>query len=211
MSLLKTMNKHFSLAEIQTWDRFTRANFINTLTGFKSLSLIGTVNKAGESNVAVFSNIVHLGADPALIGFINRPLEAAPHTLQNIQETGFFTVNLVTESMYKQAHQTSAKYADGVSEFEMTGLTEQFREECSAPFVAESPVQYLLKLEQVIPIELNDTFFVIGSLQAAYVPVEIQEEDGFLDLAKTGILTSLGTSGYYKTEKIDNLPYAKVN
>jgi len=205
------MNKYFSLAEIQTWDRFTRANFINTLTGFKSLSLIGTVNKAGESNVAVFSNIVHLGADPALIGFVNRPLAAAPHTLSNIQETGFFTVNLVTESMYKQAHQTSAKYANGVSEFEMTGLTEQFREGCSAPFVAESPVQYLLKLEQVIPIELNDTFFVMGSLQAAYVPVEIQEEDGFLDLAKAGILTSLGTSGYYKTEKIDNLPYAKVN
>jgi flavin reductase (DIM6/NTAB) family NADH-FMN oxidoreductase RutF len=205
------MNKYFSLAEIQTWDRFKRANFINTLTGFKSLSLIGTVNKAGESNVAVFSNIVHLGADPALIGFVNRPLAAAPHTLSNIQETGFFTVNLVTESMYKQAHQTSAKYADGVSEFEMTGLTEQFREGCSAPFVAESPVQYLLKLEQVIPIELNDTFFVIGSLQAAYVPADIQEEDGFLDLAKAGILTSLGTSGYYKTEKIDNLPYAKVN
>jgi flavin reductase (DIM6/NTAB) family NADH-FMN oxidoreductase RutF len=205
------MNKYFSLAEIQSWDRFTRANFINTLSGFKSLSLIGTVNKAGVSNLAIFSNIVHLGADPALIGFINRPLAAAPHTLSNIQETGFFTVNLVTESMYMQAHQTSAKYADGVSEFEMTGLTEQFREGCSAPFVAESPVQYLLKLEQVIPIELNDTFFVIGSLQAAYVPVEIQEEDGFLDLAKAGILTSLGTSGYYKTEKIDNLPYAKVN
>jgi flavin reductase (DIM6/NTAB) family NADH-FMN oxidoreductase RutF len=113
--------------------------------------------------------------------------------------------------MYKQAHQTSAKYPDGVSEFDMTGLTEQFRDGCSAPFVAESPVQYLLKLEQVIPIELNGTFFVIGSFQEAYVPAEIKEEDGFLDLAKAGIITSLGTSGYYKTDKIDNLPYAKVN
>jgi hypothetical protein len=52
---------------------------------------------------------------------------------------------------------------------------------------------------------------VIGSLQEAYVSSEIQEEDGFLDLAKAGILTSLGTSGYYKTEKINTLPYAKVN
>ncbi len=205
------MSKHFSLSELQTWDRFTRANFINSLSGFKSLSLIGTVNSNGVSNLAVFSNIVHLGADPALIGFVNRPLTAAPHTIQNIQETGFYTVNLVTESMYKQAHQTSAKYPDGVSEFEMTGLTEQFRDGCSAPFVAESPVQYLLKLEQVIPIELNGTFFVIGSLQEAYVPAEIMEEDGFLDLAKAGIITSLGTSGYYKTDKIDNLPYAKIN
>lgn len=205
------MSKHFSLSELQTWDRFTRANFINSLSGFKSLSLIGTVNSNGVSNLAAFSNIVHLGADPALIGFVNRPLSAAPHTLTNIQETGFYTVNLVTESIYKQAHQTSAKYPDGVSEFEMTGLTEQFRDGCSAPFVAESPVQYLLKLEQVIPIELNGTFFVIGSLQEAYVPAEIKEEDGFLDLAKAGIITSLGTSGYYKTDKIDNLPYAKIN
>ena len=205
------MSKHFSLSELQTWDRFTRANFINSLSGFKSLSLIGTVNGKGVSNLAVFSNIVHLGADPALIGFINRPLSAAPHTLQNIQETGIYTVNLVTESMYKQAHQTSAKYPDGVSEFEMTGLNEEFREGCLAPFVAESPVQYVLKFEQVMPIELNNTFLVIGSLQEAYVPAGIQEEDGFLDLAKAGILTSLGTSGYYKTDKIDNLPYAKVN
>jgi flavin reductase (DIM6/NTAB) family NADH-FMN oxidoreductase RutF len=205
------MSKHFSLSELQTWGRFTRANFINTLSGFKSLSLIGTVNGKGVSNLAVFSNIVHLGADPALIGFINRPLSAAPHTLQNIQETGIYTVNLVTESMYKQAHQTSAKYPDGVSEFEMTGLTAEFKEGCIAPFVAESPVQYVLKFEQVMPIELNNTFLVIGSLQEAFVPVGIQEEDGFLDLAKAGILTSLGTSGYYKTEKISRLSYAKVD
>lgn len=204
------MSKHFSLSELQTWDRFTRANFINSLSGFKSLSLIGTVNGKGVSNLAVFSNIVHLGADPALIGFINRPLSAAPHSLQNIQETGIYTVNLVTESMYKQAHQTSAKYPDGVSEFEMTGLTAEFKEGCIAPFVAESPVQYVLKFEQVMPIELNNTFLVIGSLQEAYVPVGIQEEDGFLDLAKAGILTSLGTSGYYKTEKINTLQYAKI-
>jgi flavin reductase (DIM6/NTAB) family NADH-FMN oxidoreductase RutF len=204
------MKSTYSIAEIQSWDRFIRANFINTLSGFKSLSLIGTVNKAGVSNLAAFSNIVHLGADPALIGFINRPLEAAPHTLKNIQETGFCTVNLVTESMCNQAHQTSAKYPEGVSEFEMTGLTEEYREGWKAPFVEESPVQYLLKFEQVIPIELNGTFLVIGSLQAAFVPAEIQEEDGFLDLAKVEILTSLGTSGYYKTEKISKLPYAKV-
>jgi flavin reductase (DIM6/NTAB) family NADH-FMN oxidoreductase RutF len=204
------MSKHFSLSELQTWDRFTRANFINSLSGFKSLSLLGTVNGQGISNLAVFSNIVHLGADPALIGFINRPLSAAPHTIQNIQETGVYTVNLVTESIYKQAHQTSAKYPDGVSEFEMTGLTEEFKEGCVVPFVAESPVQYVLKFEQLMPIELNNTFLVIGSLQAAYVQAGMLEEDGFLDLAKAGILTSLGTSGYYKTEKINTLPYAKT-
>jgi flavin reductase (DIM6/NTAB) family NADH-FMN oxidoreductase RutF len=79
--------------ELNSYDRFYRANLINSLSGFKSASLIGTKNKDGISNLAIFSNIVHLGADPALIGFVNRPLEAAPHTLTNIETTGFYTIN----------------------------------------------------------------------------------------------------------------------
>ena len=80
------MQKHLRLEDLQGYDRFTRANLINSLSGFKSASLIGTVNKNGEANLAIFSNIVHIGADPAFVGFLNRPLEAAPHTLSNIQE-----------------------------------------------------------------------------------------------------------------------------
>ncbi|NCU05821.1 MAG: flavin oxidoreductase, partial [Chitinophagaceae bacterium] len=53
----------YSLSTIQRWERFYRGNFINSLSGFKSASLIATVNKEGSSNLAIFSNIVHLGAD----------------------------------------------------------------------------------------------------------------------------------------------------
>ena len=74
----------YSLSDIQSWERFYRGNFINSLSGFKSASLIATVNKAGNSNLGIFSNIVHIGADPALIGFVNRPKEAARHTLRDI-------------------------------------------------------------------------------------------------------------------------------
>ena len=81
------MQKHLRLSDLQGFDRFTRANILNSLSGFKSASLIGTVNKNGQANLAIFSNLVHIGADPALVGFINRPLDAAPHTLSNIQET----------------------------------------------------------------------------------------------------------------------------
>ena len=201
--------KSFSVEQIKLMDRFTRTHFINTLSGFKSVSLIGTINKVGQTNLAIFSNLVHIGADPALIGFINRPTEAAPHTLANIQETEYYSVNHIHSGIYEKAHQTSAKYPEHISEFEAVGLTPLFRPGISAPFVGESQIQYLLKLEEVIPIKLNGTFLVVGSLQQAFIPEEIMEEDGYLSIEKANSLCSLGINGYYETKFLDKLPYAK--
>jgi flavin reductase (DIM6/NTAB) family NADH-FMN oxidoreductase RutF len=201
--------KSFSIEQIKLMDRFTRTHFINTLSGFKSVSLIGTINKVGQANLAIFSNLVHIGADPALIGFINRPTEAAPHTLANIQETEFYSVNHIHLGIYEKAHQTSAKYPEHISEFESVGLTPLFRPGISAPFVEESHIQYLLKLEEVIPIKLNGTFLVVGSLQQAFFPDHIMEEDGYLSIEKAYSLCSLGINGYYETKFMDKLPYAK--
>ncbi len=202
--------KSFSAEQIKLMDRFTRTHFINTLSGFKSVSLIGTINKVGQTNMAIFSNLVHIGADPALIGFVNRPLEAAPHTLANIQATEFYTVNHVHQDIYAKAHQTSAKYPEHISEFEAVGLTPLFRPGISAPFVEESKVQYVLKLEEVIPIKLNGTFLVVGSLQQAFIPEEIMDEEGYLSIEKANSLCSLGINGYYETKLLEKLPYAKA-
>ena len=203
------MQKHLRLEDLQGYDRFTRANLINSLSGFKSASLIGTVNKNGEANLAIFSNIVHIGADPALVGFLNRPLEAAPHTLSNIQETGSYTINHITAGIFPQAHQSSAKYPADISEFDAVGLTPLYREGILAPFVAESHVQYSLEVKQITPLVLNGTFFVTGAIQEIFYPEEIQEEDGFLALEHAGSLCSLGTSAYYKTKRLGKLAYAK--
>ncbi|MFM7510700.1 MAG: flavin reductase family protein [Bacteroidota bacterium] len=200
-----------SIDQIKTWDRFYRGNFINSLSGFKSVSLIGTINAEGIPNLAIFSNIVHLGADPALIGFVNRPIEAAPHTLANIQETKSFTINHIHTTIYQQAHQTSAKYPAGCSEFEKTGLTPYFHPTILSPFVEESKIKYALSLEEIIPIKQNSTFFVIGAIHTVFLAKSIVDEDGFIYIDRANSLTSLGLDGYYKTEKIERLPYAKTN
>ena len=83
----------YTTSDIESWERFYRANFINTLTGFKSVNLIGTVNELGQTNLAIFSSIVHIGSNPPLVGYINRPVNAAQHTLANIQATGVYTIN----------------------------------------------------------------------------------------------------------------------
>jgi flavin reductase (DIM6/NTAB) family NADH-FMN oxidoreductase RutF len=201
--------QHFSISSIQTWERFYRANFINSLTGFKSVSLIGTISQSGQTNLAIFSSVVHLGSDPALIGFINRPIKAAPHTLANIQSTGTYTINHVHPSFLELAHQTSAKYPEEVSEFDELGLTPEFFEATAAPFVKESKVKYALTLEQIIPIKVNNTFLVIGKLQSVALEEDILLPDGFLELDKASSICSNGIDAYYSTQLIDRYEYAK--
>jgi flavin reductase (DIM6/NTAB) family NADH-FMN oxidoreductase RutF len=202
--------QQFTPAEWQSWERFYRANFINSLTGFKSASLIGTINAQGVPNLGIFSSIVHIGSDPALIGFINRPIAAAPHTLANIKANGFYTVNHIHASFLAQAHQTSAKYPDEVNEFTEVGLTEAYLEGVKVPFVKESPIKYLLSLKEIVPIALNATFLVIGQLEQVLIEQSLQPtSDGFLHLDQAGSICSNGLDAYYHTELIDRYDYAK--
>lgn len=199
----------YSTDDITSWERFYRANFINSLTGFKSVSLIGTINGACQPNLAIFSSIVHIGSDPALIGYINRPLLAAPHTIANIKSTGTYTINHIHPSFLPQAHQTSAKYEAGVSEFDEVGLTPEYFSDIAAPFVKESIIKYALALQEIIPIAANATFLVIGKVIAIHIDKDIVSADGFLHLDKAASVCSNGIDRYYKTELITRLAYAK--
>lgn len=196
-------------ASIQNWERFYRANFINSLTGFKSVSLLGTVNKEGVTNLGVFSSIIHIGSDPALIGYINRPKKAAPHTMANIESTGMYTINHILPSFLEKAHQTSAKYPEGISEFDEVGLTPEYIEGISAPFVKESRVKYALTLEEIIPIPLNETFLIIGKVHTVQLEQDYHLEDGFIDLNQAGTVCSNGIDSYYETKHIGRFKYAK--
>jgi len=202
--------QQFTPAEWQSWERFYRANFINSLTGFKSASLIGTINAQGVPNLGMFSSIVHIGSDPALIGYINRPIAAAPHTLANIKANGFYTVNHIQASFVDKAHQTSAKYPEEVNEFKEVGLTEEYFDGIIVPFVKESQIKYLLSLKEIVPILLNDTFLVIGQLEQVLIDPSLQPtSDGFLHLDQAGSICSNGLDAYYKTELMDRYDYAK--
>ena len=201
--------KSFDKKDIENLDKRFRTAFINSLSGFKSLALIGTKDKNNQTNVAVFNSLIHIGANPALVGFISRPGIVERQTLENIIETGFYTINHVTEDFYKQAHQTSARYPREVSEFDVTGLTTEFKNNFFAPFVAESQVQIEIEFKEQVDLTINNTVLIIGEIQAVYFPADCLFEDGALDLEKAGSLASLGLDGYYKTQRLARLSYAK--
>jgi flavin reductase (DIM6/NTAB) family NADH-FMN oxidoreductase RutF len=201
--------KHITEKELDQMEQRFRASFINSITGFKSAVLIGTKNKENQENLAIFNSIVHLGSNPALIGMIIRPDSVERHTLENIEETGFYTINHILESFVEQAHHTSARYPRNISEFEASGLTPFYRDDFFAPYVKESNVQIGMEFKTKINIPVNNTLMVIGQIKSISLPEKAISTDGFIDLEITKTITNSGLDSYHRTERIARLPYAK--
>ena len=202
---------NFTDEDIKKLDRFFRLNLINAVTGIKPANLIGTISSAGEKNLGIFSSVIHLGSNPPLIGFIVRPTgEVSRHTYENIRENGFYTINHVHREFIERAHYTSAKFDQAVSEFEACRLTEEYVSNFPAPFIKESRLKLGMQLEQELPIALNGTILIIGSIKLAIVPDEIISDEGYLNLEKADDVGISGLNSYYALKKIADFPYARV-
>jgi len=188
-----------------------RTHFINSLSGFKSANLVGTKSEETGLNLSIVSSVIHLGANPALMGFIMRPARVPRHTYKNIIKTGYYTFNHVLPSFFKEAHQTSARYPESVSEFEAVGLTPEYSDDFYAPYVQESQVKIGMKFLEEVPIQLNDTILIIGEIMEVIYPEDCKQADGFLDLEKAGTVTCSGLDSYHTTTKLSRLSYAKTD
>jgi flavin reductase (DIM6/NTAB) family NADH-FMN oxidoreductase RutF len=203
--------REFNSQDIEEMETRFRASFINSLGGFKSAVMIGTRNKEGQENLAIFNSLIHIGANPALCAFIVRPDVSPRHTLENILETGFYTLNHLNEEIYEAAHQSSARYDRHQSEFEATGLSPYYKADFYAPFVAQSQVRMGCEFVQRINIELNGTSLIIGKIVKVLVPKESILDDGFVDIEKAGSVTVSGLDSYHLTKRLSRLSYAKTN
>lgn len=204
------MKLQITASDLIQMEQRKRAHLINSVGGFKSVCLIGSVDLVGQTNLAIFSSIVHIGANPPLISFIMRPDAVERHTLANILETGSYTINHLNASIYKQAHQTSARYPKEIAEFDATGLSTEYKANCNAPFVKESNVQLELEFKQRIDLTINNTIMIIGEIKNIYFPYDCMQEDGFLDIEKAGTITCSGLDSYHLSKSLARLPYAKV-
>jgi flavin reductase (DIM6/NTAB) family NADH-FMN oxidoreductase RutF len=189
-----------------------RVNFINSLSGFKSANLIGTINSSGLSNLAIVSSVFHIGADPALIGFIIRPDSVPRHTLINIRDTKKCTINHCGVGMTEAAHRTSARFDANTSEFTKTNLTEEYIDSYIVPFVKESPIKFSASLIEEVVIKHNGTHLLIMKIDKVYLcDRKLIQEDYAIDLEGAGIACISGLNSYHQTELINKYPYAKVD
>ncbi|MEJ2594314.1 MAG: flavin reductase family protein [bacterium] len=201
--------KHYSKADILSWERLFRTNLINGISGCKPTMLLGTSSSSGDYNLALFSSVVHVGANPPLLGVIMRPPVVDRHTLENIRQTGIFTMNHVHAGIVEQAHHTSAKYKRNVSEFEKAGLTAAFLDGFTAPYVAESKIRMGLQMVNEIPIPANGTLLIVGEVLHLYVSGNLIGEKGMIDMQEAEGLTVSGLNTYYTCNRFMELPFAR--
>ena len=110
-------------ADLDAWPSRKRARTVNSLSGFKSATLVGSSDPEGVHNLSVVSSVVHLGSSPAQMGMVLRPPGDDAHTYKNLIATGQCTFNHIGVAWVGQAHQCSARYPAEVSEFEAVGLS----------------------------------------------------------------------------------------
>lgn len=199
----------YTWQDIQEMQKYFRTRFVNSITGFRSALLIGTANKKGETNLALFSNVFHVGANPPLVGIQMRPVSVSRHTYENIRATGYFTINHVNREILKAAHHTSARFPDGISEFQAVGLTPEFSSRHTAPYVQESIIKIGLKYEEEYQVRANNVIVLIGQIIETKFPENLLREDGNLECELAGSIVACGLDTYFEQKQIMQLAYAK--
>lgn len=203
---------YFSNNDLLKENRIKRLNLVNSITGIKPANLIGSISSKNETNLAIFSSIVHLGSNPALIGFIIRPMNnIRRHTYENIKENGFFTINHIHPSFTQNAHFTSAKFKKKESEFSTCNLEEEYLKGFKAPFVKESRLKIGLTLADEVPIKSNGCVMIIGKVIHLFVEDNcLDKQTGMINLEKNKTVGIGGLNAYYSVSKIADYEYARV-
>lgn len=197
--------------DIGRMDKLRRVQFATALPGAKPISLIGTTDGSGQTNLAPFSSILHLGSDPCLLGMVSRPDLVERHTLANLLEMKVWTINHLHPEILNAAHQCSARYPKHQSEFEATGLTPHFETGFAAPFVAESRFRIGLQLEETIHIKANATQLIVGRVVMVQLADEHLLDHGGIDLAGVECLASTSLDSYFTLRPLARLAHAKAD
>lgn len=142
------------------------------LTGLivpRPIGWIGTRRSDGTNNLAPFSFFNVVSSNPPVVFFSagshrDRPKDSA--TLA--EESGEFTVNIVSEDVAEAMSITSGSYAAEDDEFDIAGLTAVDGVEVHAPIVEESPANLECKVRQIIEIGERNRL-VLGDVVAIHV------------------------------------------
>lgn len=203
---------HYTKVDIEKMDHIRRLKVINAVSGIKPANLIGSISTNNSTNLAVFNSVFHLGSNPPLQGFILRPTGEVPrHTYENILQNGQYTINHIHNGIVENAHYTSAKFKEDVSEFEVCGLAAEYLPGFRAPFVKECHLKMGMLFKQAIPIELNGTLLIIGEIQHLILPETAFDEAEDIDLAAIDTVGISGLNTYYELRKSHRFPYARVS
>ena len=175
------------------------------------VSLISTVAENGIYNAAPFSMVAPLNSKPPILCFSCALYGQAygaregqkKDTLENIEYSHDFVINVVDENLIKQAVQTSVGYPKEVDEIEEVGLTVISSEKVKSPRIAEAKVSLECRLMNIIqmPEEQGLRSVVFGEVIVAHIEDELWV-DGKLEPTRLKLIGRMAKNLYCKTTDV---------
>ena len=168
----------------------------------RPIAFTSTVNEDGTYNLAPFSFLGGVSSAPPMLAIsVGSRRGQAKDTARNIERTGEFVVNLVTEAIAEKMNLTSGDWSYGESEFEVAGLTPAPSDLVAAPRVAESPVNMECKVVETLHPGHPSNHFIIGEVLRFHIDDTIMV-DGRADVRALKPIARLGGAEYAYVREI---------
>ncbi len=167
----------------------------------RPIAFVSTISDSGLVNLAPFSFFTGITSNPPTVCFApNRRSSDGKKkdTLVNIESTGEFVVNVVTEAIAVAMNETATDFPPEINEFEEAGLTAVPSEIVRPPRVGESPVNLECRLTRTLdigPAAPGGGSLVIGEIVLFHIDDEILEE-GRINTVKLNPIGRLAGSEY---------------
>ena len=172
----------------------------------RPIAFASTMDKNGKPNLSPFSFFNIFSSNPPILVFSPARRvrnNTVKHTLINCEETRQVVINMVNFEIVQQMSLSSTEYADGVNEFLKSGLT-PIPSELVKPYrVAESPVQFECKVNEIIPLgtEGGAGNLIICEVLKMHINEEILDADGMIDPVKIDLVSRLGANWYSRAKE----------
>jgi flavin reductase (DIM6/NTAB) family NADH-FMN oxidoreductase RutF len=170
----------------------------------RPIAFVSTVDSSGLRNLAPFSYFTACGTNPPVVCFTTS-VRSGPNpykdTLRNVEATGEFVVNIVSEEIAEQMNKTSAEVPPGVDEFALSGLTPLASDLVKPPRVAESKAQMECRLHQILRVgdKPGGGILVLGQVLRFHV-LESLLEGYKVDPGKLKAIGRMGGPTYVRTQ-----------
>ena len=167
----------------------------------RPIAFASTIDAEGNPNLSPFSFFNVFSANPPIMIFspARRVRDnTTKHTLENAIATKEVVINVVNHAIVQQMSLSSTEYAEGVNEFEKSGLTMVASDNVKPFRVAESPVQFECKVNEVISLgnEGGAGNLIVCEVVKLHINEDVLNEKDSIDHYKIDLVARAGGSFY---------------
>lgn len=172
----------------------------------RPIAFASTMDAEGNPNLSPFSFFNVFSANPPIMVFSPARRvrnNTTKHTLENVEATKEVVINVVNYDIVQQMSLSSTEYAKGVNEFEKAGLT-MLESELVKPFrVAESPIQFECKVNDIIHLgrEGGAGNLVICEVVKLHISDDVLDDNQVIVQEKLDLVARAGGSYYNRAKK----------